>query len=154
MKRAQLLYVFFVLPLVFLLFTPDQKIHSIYKYQDVNEHLDIHFKWPKVKITHLISDDNNNIVISEELVGFYYKNPFTNTHNIFIKSHNRTPKNEFSVASMSQQDVLTVCVYNVDKDVILFFDEVRGGIKINNKNINLSSLFLGRDGEFHCLNKK
>lgn len=154
MNRTRFFCLIFSLLLLSLFFMPDKKIHSNYKYQDINEHLDIHFKWPKVKIMHLISDREKNIVLSENLGGFYYRNPFTGSYNIIITNRNHITKNEVNAASLNQQDVVSACIYNVNKNVIIFFDETRGGVKINDKNINLSSLFLGNETEFHCLNDK
>ncbi|EEO6002353.1 hypothetical protein G6S60_004629 [Salmonella enterica] len=155
MRKIQCWYLLFLLLLLSLVFMPDHKMHTNYKYSNVNEHLDVHFKWPKVKIAHVISDKSNNIILSEEVGGFYYRNPFSGAYNIIATKHSYTLKdNDLLAALISQQDMISACIYNTDQNAIIFFDEMRGGIKISDEVVNLSSLFLGHDGEFHCINNK
>lgn len=140
--------VFILLSFSLLIFViPDNKIHSSSKYDSVNEHLDIHLKWPKFKMTHEVSDDSGNIILSEDSNGFFYLNPFTGSYNLIPVTHNYNAADHFRTASLGEGGAM--CIYNSNAHIIVFLDKNRGHINVNDRLVELSSLFLGVEGMYH-----
>lgn len=134
-----------------LIIIPDAKIHSSHVYDKINEHLDIHLKWPKFTMTHTVKDYFGNPVISESLSGFYYRNIFTGSYNMIPTHHYYDFLGEDKTPAIGSQGGVSMCLYNKNNNIIVFIDQNRGAIKINDKNIHLSSLFIGKKGCYHSI---
>ncbi|EAM2494281.1 hypothetical protein DKR52_16715 [Salmonella enterica] len=154
MKREIKTIIFF-LGFFALMFTiiPDLKIHSSHEYDKANEHLDIHLKWPKFTMIHTVKDDFGDLVVSETLNGLYYRNIFTGSYNMIPVYHDYDFLGDDKTSSFNSRGGISMCLYNKKNNIVIFLDQSRGDIKINNNSIHLSSLFIENKNNYHCLPK-